>query len=479
MYIKGIFIVKSHNPVLAIVTFVLSGILFYFSTGFHQCWPLLWLAPIAPLVYAYYYSYSSSFWVGFFAFVLGKLNMLAYLGTGMPAVLIITPIILESLIFAIVLVVNKWTVEHLRNWLSILLFPALWTSYEFLFSLISPAGALTSLAYTQMGFQNFIQLSSLTGIWGITFVMLLFSSGISYALYSRQTSQRILSLLIAIAIPLLCMIYGYHRLHAEYKPLQTVKLGLVAIKTSHRIFDEGSMALSQSYVGLIHEAAEQGAQLVILPEKFIRINKVNYEKIIPIFQQAAAENHVTLVVGMGILDQKSVNAAIVIDPNGKIMGSYYKHHLLPGLENQFTPGNTFFIHRGEASWGVGICKDMDFSTLGQAYSKENVQLLLVPALDFNIDAWHHARVAIMRGIENGFAVARSANQGFLSVTDQFGCLIGIKSSFENTDNVLVTSLALYPIQTLYGRWGNWFAWFVFGLLFSLITVIIFRTQKIR
>ncbi|WP_416430631.1 hypothetical protein [Piscirickettsia salmonis] len=184
---------KIQGTTVGIFTATLSGILFYFSTGFHQCWPLLWLAPIPVLVYAYHYPIRPSAVISFSSFFIGKLNALYYLNTGMPLLLILSPIIFEPLIFSLLIIFNKWLVSKTQHWLAIFLFPILWTSYEFIFSLVSTGGALMSLAYNQLNFLAFIQVVSVTGIWGATFVILIFSSGISYATYTKQRVHQVIS----------------------------------------------------------------------------------------------------------------------------------------------------------------------------------------------------------------------------------------------------------------------------------------------
>ena len=460
---------KLQTRILGAITTILSGILFYCSTGFNQTWPLLWIAPIPVLIYGYQHRYQTTVLVAFFAFLIGKLSTLYYLGTGMPLVFILSPIIFNAFVFCLLVIFNKWLVVKIDHWLALFLFPALWTSYEFLISLISTGGALMSLAYNQLHFLSFIQIVSITGIWGATFILLTFSSGISYACYTKQRSHQLLALVIAISIPLLCLLYGYHRLHESRKPLASVTIGLVSVNTPHLVYDKGAVSLTKNYLPLIHQAAQTGAEFVVLPEKFIRVNKNTYQKVIPLFQQAAKTNHVTLILGIARLGQEKFNSAIIINPAGNISGVYNKHHLLPGLESQFTPGKHFFNTKNRFNWGVAICKDMDFLTLGRHYGKTNTQLLLVPALDFNVDAWYHGRSAIMRGIENGFAVARNAAHGNLSITDQMGRIIKLVADFYQNNNVLVGTVTLYAMHTVYMQWGNWFAWLV--LLLLLIAII--------
>ena len=62
---------------------------------------------------------------------------------------------------------------RLPGWASAFAFPAAWTSYEFLSSLVSPHGTSLSLVYSQTDVLPLIQIASVTGLWGVTFVVTL------------------------------------------------------------------------------------------------------------------------------------------------------------------------------------------------------------------------------------------------------------------------------------------------------------------
>jgi apolipoprotein N-acyltransferase len=86
--------------------------------------------------------------------------------------------------------------------------------------------------------------------------------------------------------------------------------------------------------------------------------------------------------------------------------------MIPGFESHFALGTAplIFEHEG-VRYGVAICKDMDFPALGREYA--GVAIMLVPAWDFVDDAWLHSRMSILRGVESGYAIARSARNGVL------------------------------------------------------------------
>jgi apolipoprotein N-acyltransferase len=130
--------------------------------------------------------------------------------------------------------------------------------------------------------------------------------------------------------------------------------------------------------------------------------------------------------------------------------------LLPGMD-PFVPGDNYTMLQGDPRIGLAICKDMDFHDIGDAYAARHAQLLLVPASDFTVDGWFHSRIAIMRGVESGFAVARAAHAGRLTLSDDRGRVVAEASS-EAGDAELVGDLPLRETHTFYAQWGDWFAW---------------------
>jgi apolipoprotein N-acyltransferase len=106
--------------------------------------------------------------------------------------------------------------------------------------------------------------------------------------------------------------------------------------------------------------------------------------------------------------------------------------------------------------GIAICKDMDFPEVIRPYGQRNVKLMLVPAWDFVADARLHSRMAVVRGVENGFAVARSASQGLMTLSDAHGRIVAEKATV-NGPAMLVADLPAGQGHTLYSRIGDVFA----------------------
>lgn len=185
-----------------------------------------------------------------------------------------------------------------------------------------------------------------------------------------------------------------------------------------------------------------------------------------LFADAARQNHVLIVIGLDrvVTPKLLVNEARLYLPDGGVT-TYNKRHLLPGAESMFTPGTEdTVLGTSIGRLGVAICKDLDFPSLGRRYGSRKTGLMLVPALDFHVDGWLHGRMAILRGVESGFSVARSANLGTLTLSDDRGRVLAERASDSQPFATVVSSIPVGDEVTLYSRFGDWFAWLTLVVL---------------
>ncbi|MGC2658644.1 MAG: hypothetical protein WA324_11870, partial [Bryobacteraceae bacterium] len=135
----------------------------------------------------------------------------------------------------------------------------------------------------------------------------------------------------------------------------------------------------------------------------------------------------------------------------------------------FTPSTTrSTVKEPSGTWGLEICKDMDFPRLSRQYANDGVGLMIVPAFDFSLDGWAHGRIAAMRGVEGGFSIARSAKRSILYASDDRGRILGEQDTMFLPFATVITSVPVHHDVTLYSRWGNWFAWLAIALLAALL-----------
>jgi apolipoprotein N-acyltransferase len=363
-------------------------------------------------------------------------------------------------------------------WSGLVAFPAMWVALEWIRNLTTPHGTAGSLAYTQLKFLPFLQLASITGPWGMTFLLLLFPAALAIGLHLRSRAPRKALRVVAVTFCVLgvVLIFGAIRLATTARePL--VRVGLIASDLPANVgVANGANAerLFESYAAEAERLADQGAQVIVLPEKLGAVLDAEDAKTDPIFQRLADRTGTTIVVGqLHISGAAKYNQARVYQPHAEVL-SYDKEHMLPPFESPLTPGTELVtLPKSQETWGVAICKDMDFAGPSRQYGKEDVGLMLVPAWDFNRDRTWHGHIAVMRGVEGGFSMVRAAKNGFLTVSDDRGRVLAESRSDAAPFSTLLASVPAVHSATVYLLLGDWFAWVACALL-ALVLVQLCR-----
>jgi apolipoprotein N-acyltransferase len=76
----------------------------------------------------------------------------------------------------------------------------------------------------------------------------------------------------------------------------------------------------------------------------------------------------------------------------------------------------------------------------------------------------------MRAVENGFAVARAAQEGHLAVIDDRGRILAEAVTGDVPEALVVADVPMGAGPTLYARAGDWFAWLVLALAALLVAL---------
>ena len=180
---------RAQNLVFALIAMAATATLAWFGNGLDPIWPLMWIAPLPVLLYALWHSWGSTAVVAFLAWLLGCTNMWHYTAVlGASASLWIRIFSGAALVFALAVLLFRALLRREAYWSALLAFPATWVSFEYLNNLTSIHGTAGSLSYSQLKFLPLLQLASITGPWGISFLLLLFSTAIAAAFYLRHDS---------------------------------------------------------------------------------------------------------------------------------------------------------------------------------------------------------------------------------------------------------------------------------------------------
>ena len=339
------------------------------------------------------------------------------------------------------------------------------------------------MAYSQSDVLSLIQVVSVTGIWGITFIVNLIPSSIAVSWYFRKSKMNIIPALVpSVVIVMTVFVYGWIRLsHTPDKPL---KIGISVLQEQFHsvstdiVKSKMEYNVAGFYAQQIMLLAKEGVKAVLLPERAIAIEAKSDSLIFSMLSGAARNNNVYVIAGYTNLKNKLMrNSALVIDTAGNLVADYNKVHLVKGFEDKFTPGKniaTFGFNGLNA--GVAICKDLDFPGYIRKYGKENTDVLFVPAWDFRVDDWLHSRMAILRGVENGFSEIRCAREGRLTISDPYGRIHYESISADRYGHSLVDDIPVHGLNTVYTSWGNWFG-YVCCIIAAFFVVLQFIRPK--
>jgi len=461
---------------------ITSGLCWYFANDLSgNYWYLLWVAPIPVLIASFRLPAKKGFFVAFIAYLLGRLSWLPYLLTVLPLPLAVFFTLLLPLIFALIVWLTRKIVLQNRTGWSAFAFPVFFCVFEFLFFKFSRDGTAGSISYAESNFLPVVQIASVTGILGISFLVTLFPSAVAVGSHFRFKKMKG-SLWLAFAVVLISLIFGLIRINGGSQRAPQITAGLVALdeklhtETDHPDTTK-EMNTAKRYAGEITQLAQEGAQVVVLPEKIVTVTPAIETEMKNIFLNAAASSHVAIVAGYTQLTNNKIklNKALVISAKGDLLSDYKKVNLFEGEARAgFVPGKEISVFEmNSLASGVAICKDMDYPGFIRKYDKNNAMVLYVPAWDFIKDGWLHSRMAILRGVENGNAIVRVARQGQLTISDHRGKVLYEASSTNNKATTLIGKFLVPTTRTIYSQFGDWFGYLI------LVAAIIFILLRVR
>jgi apolipoprotein N-acyltransferase len=464
------------NLIYAVVAAALSGACFYFSNGVGEVWAVAWIAAL-PILWLAYGNVRAGLVIiaAFVAYGAGQANVVMALWKVLPFVALLVVLILPSALFALTALFARFAARRLKPYAAVLAFPALWTTWEFIFATNSSDGTAGAFAYSQAGVPEMVQLASVFGIPVITFLLMLNSSLLAMALRKTGKPTRVLA---GVALLLFGgnILFGLVRLQSE--PGEAVR---VAMLNSDALGDaalsnDGTTALRtvHAYATAAAGAARNGVSIIVMSEKIAVVEPAWRYDTFAALQQAADRGKVTIVAGFDSRGDTRRNVAMVFRPNTGAY-QYNKRHLVAGLEDMFQPGFAHGVY--EPGRAVAVCKDMDFAGTLRGDAEHGIRLMLVPAWDFKTDGWAHARMAMMRGVEGGYAVVRTARHGFLIASDAYGRIVRGAPSTPVGFSSVTADVPLGPGETVYVMIGDAFAWLCVGLTLALLIMAMLRRRR--
>jgi apolipoprotein N-acyltransferase len=473
---------RSRQLLLVAAVGLVSAAFAYLGTGLHPIWWALWLAPIPVLAISPRLRGSVAFLLGAGGWLIGEMNQWNYVwhAIELPPQITVLYFLTPVVVFGLGVLFVRLFLRRRSLFLASIFFPVYWVTYEYLTAMASPHSTWGNLAYVQMNCLPVIQIAAITGLWGISFIVFLFASAAGALLSGVGKPWERRALAIAVGF-LICaaLVYGKWRLQSN--PSEAVEVTLIARDVPMSVYlgsEEQTSELLRDYADEVRRVTPAGTQAVVLPEKIGRISETALAEVDSLYASTAAATGAAIVLGLvRKTPSGDFNSSRLYSANGKLEANYDKHHLIPGVEPEKPGDKRVILDQPSGRWGLQICKDMDFPRLSREYAGESANLLLVPAWDFNLDRWLHARMAVLRAVENGFALARSARSGLLTLSDNRGRIVAEQASAPGRFVSISGKVSVAREETFYSRVGDWFAWLCVALFVSLLAFQLFAQSR--
>jgi apolipoprotein N-acyltransferase len=495
---------------ISLIFAVASGILLFLSFPKFGSGLIAWVA-IVPLLHAlkgknvaestaigfitgFLYNIGLIYWVTYAIVKYG--NMPVY--TGIVAMLLLSAYlaVYTALFSSGVAYLNK---KDIPLFLSA---PLLWTSLEYAKSQLFTGFPWENLAYSQYLNIKFIQIADITGIYGITFLIVFMNALIHDTVFAESTPKIKISKILAAAL-LIIGVFGYgswrikHIDHMSDRA-ESINVNLIqgnidqGIKWSEREREE----IINVYRDLSMDKSENKTGLIIWPETAVPFYFQDVDDLQRVIIGIAKSTNRWLLTGSPRYTKENndiyaYNSAFLISPEGTISGTYDKVHLVPFGE--YVPLRKYLSFMDKIVFGIGdfragsgydplllenlkigvmICYEGIFPEAGRSYKEKGVHMLV----NITNDAWYgrtsapyqHLSMVIFRSIENRLFLVRAANTGISSIIDATGRITSKTELFERTS--LQGNIKVLEIHTFYEKYGDIFAYICLAVLILIIGI---------
>lgn len=410
--------------------------------------------------------------------------------------------------------IDRLLARRVGGLLGTLVFPLAVTTVSYLNAVVNPFGTMGNLAYTQYGNLPLLQLLSVTGLWGIDFLMswlaglfnlaweygfawprvrggtvlyggllalVLLFGGARLALFPSQGS----TVRVAGISPSPALLAAYDRHVSQNDSLMQALFSGTATQADRQIVHQASVPVFDELLSLTEQEARAGAKIIVWPEASGNVTLLQEDEpaLLARASSIAQTTGTYLDLGLGVLLQRpmqssyALNESILIDPQGLVVWRYQKAHPVPGDPGLPGDGKVPTNQTPYGRLATVICFDADFpGTIRQA-GQVGADVLLVPSNDWREVDPYHTQVATFAAIENGYSLVRQTSHGLSMTVDDEGNVLAASDYFTSDPQVMVAYVPIQGVHTIYATIGDLFAWLGIAGLVVLIGIAFARRPK--
>jgi apolipoprotein N-acyltransferase len=374
-----------------------------------------------------------------------------------------------GLIFWLPYLADRLLTPRFQGFAGTLVFPLAWTTLEYVYTATNPYASWGSLAYTQYGNLPLVQIVSVTGIWGLTFLITWFASAFNW-IWEREFAwpriRRGAALYAGALVSVLLL--GGLRLAVSAPGEGVVRVESVTSTPQTEGLPD-SLVLDD-YLERTRRQAHAGADIIVWDEGGVCVSRENESRVVDRGRELARREGVYLLMGLCVFnvnDERghAMNKAVWINPSGEVAFEHIKYMLIPG--GSFIAGDGE-LKIDDTPYGritAAICMDLDLPSFIRQAGRSHADILLAPSFDWKEIDPIHTRMASFRAVENGFSLVRAACEGLSAGFDHHGRIVSATDFFASHAAPLVCYVPTRGVRTVYSVVGDTFAWLcIFGFV---------------
>lgn len=488
--------IKSNETIVPYLLMILGMGLFLLSNGKWIVPIFTWIAPVF-LIMAFR---TIKRWHGRLLFFMLIFILRSIQFKGMvpaPEVMYYMIILSGSIFIVLPYIIDRWLSKKIYGFAATLIFPIVSVIAEYFVSVSNGyAGSWGSLAHTQDNL-SLMQITSVTGMWGLTFIIAWFGSAINYFWATRfEIKELKRSAILFCSIILLIFLSGEIRYRFFPSNDNTVRIASIIhnesladstnfIQDIKRLsaFRNQTSQTQEKLFSLSLKAADAGAKIVFLHEASLLVLKDDEKELVERGCKLARDKNIYFGVSLFVMPTdfpktKGEAKIVWIDPNGNIIWDFNKAYPTPSDPIEAGDKNIKTFDTPYGRIASVICFDMDFPTFINQAGKKDVDIMLVPANDWKKITPYHSNMSKLRAIENGFSMVRGTGQGLSLAVDYNGKILNQLNYYQTEENIMISDIPIKGVKTIYAKMGDWFVWTcLIGLLFIFGKVIFRRKTK--
>ncbi len=482
----------------ASLAILLAGsLLVGFSMGSWLAAPAAWIGPVLIMRFARDHQVGRGWLLVLAActlsFVIGFGGV--WTSSNWPLPLVVSLPVLYGFLWSLPYLADRLMSPRLPGFSSTLVYPLAAAGLEFVNSSTNPVGAWGATGFTQYGELPLMQLASVTGMIGITFLMGWFASVANWAWENRSRGTDLRrGVAVFGAVLVLVLVFGLLRLNLASTGDTIRVAGITAdparslAQRTDAMSDPAAIAAAiqshwDAYFDETAREAKAGAQVVVWPEvSGVAFSSDEASSLVAQAQDVAREQAVYVAIGLYVKHKDTgdptENKLLLIDPTGGIVIDHVKYGGSIIEANRLVGDGT--LQAVTTPLGVlsgVICWDTDYpAVIGQA-GRNGTGLLLVPSSDWaEIDPLH-TQMAVFRAIENGHSLVRQAEGNVSVAVDPYGRVLAQTDFFDAADRTMVAQVPVAHVDTLYSSLGRWLGWVcVVGFVLLVVWVVVSRRR---